>query len=48
MVMTWKYGNIDDDDLRKLEKAFENENLCGDSFLIQCEINMGLDCIRTY
>ena len=25
MVMTWKYGNVDDDDLRKSEKVFENE-----------------------
>ena len=25
MVMTGKYGNADDDDLRKSEKVFENE-----------------------
>ena len=42
----WKHRNVDDDDLRKLEKAFENEVVYVVLVLILCD-ESGLDCIRS-
>ena len=45
LILNLKYGNVDDDDLRKLEKVFENEVVYVVFRLMLC-VNLGLDCIR--
>ena len=47
MVITWKYGNVGDDDLRKLGKAFWKRSIWFLILVFVCN-RLGLDCIRNY